>query len=234
VLRHQRQRQQQSGEELAGHIATHLDRLVQLQTAVALQVQWRVTVLPLVGDVTTELSQRVDQVANRALVHAGHAVQTRFRAHQRQGGGQGAHGGARIAHEQIQLSGGCLTAQAGDADRAASFHHCAAHLAQSIEHDAGVVRVQQVMQSGGALAQSREQQHAVGNAFRARQRDRALGALQGGNVEEGGGEHAFNFQFSSPACISQPARTWLALAISSCNACKSLFSMDFSNLLSWA
>ena len=53
----------------------------------------------------------------------------------------------------------------GFLDRAASHIHRAAHLTQGRQHDAGVVRVQQVVQSGGAFAQGRQQQDTVGNAF---------------------------------------------------------------------
>ena len=53
----------------------------------------------------------------------------------------------------------------------------AAEFAQSIEHDAGVVRLEQVLQFGRALRQRSEQQHAVRNAFGAGQGDRAAGAV---------------------------------------------------------
>ena len=127
----------------------------------AFEVQRRKAVLAGAVDGATELAQRIDQVANRALVHACHAMQTSTRTHQRQGGSERAHGGAGIAHEQIQFINRCLPAQTGDADGAAVRHHSATHLAQGIQHDAGVVRVQQVMQSGRAFAQGGEQQHAV-------------------------------------------------------------------------
>ena len=51
----------------------------------------------------------------------------------------------------------------------------AAQLAQGRQHHAGVVRVQQVMDGGGALAQRGQQQHAVRDALGAGQDDGAGG-----------------------------------------------------------
>lgn len=48
------------------------------------------------------------------------------------------------------------------------------------------------MHNGCALAKGRQQQHAVGNAFRTGQGDGARSALQCGKVEEGGAEHALH------------------------------------------
>jgi hypothetical protein len=83
VLRRQGQRQQQSGQELAGHVAAHLNGLVQLQALVALQVQRRKAVLTGVVDLATQLAQGVHQVADGPLVHARHAMQLGVCAHQR-------------------------------------------------------------------------------------------------------------------------------------------------------
>jgi len=74
AFRHQRQRQQQGREKLAGHIAAHLDRRVELQALMAFEMQRRVAVLAGVVNVATELAQRIHQVANRALVHAWHTM----------------------------------------------------------------------------------------------------------------------------------------------------------------
>jgi hypothetical protein len=66
------------------------------------------------------LAQRIDQVANGALVHARHARQFKLATQQRQRSRQWAHGRACIAHEQLQRATRAIAAtQAGDAHRAA-------------------------------------------------------------------------------------------------------------------
>ena len=64
-----------------------------------------------------------------------------------------------------------------------------AQLAQGLQHHAGVVRVQQVVDHRGAFAQGREQQHAVGNALGAGQGDGARGTGEWGQVQKGDGVH---------------------------------------------
>lgn len=74
--RRQRQRHQQGGEELAGHVAAHADGRGQRQGRYTLAVrnaQRRVAIIAQVVDLATELAQRIDQVADGALVHARHA-----------------------------------------------------------------------------------------------------------------------------------------------------------------
>ncbi len=50
-----------------------------------------------VVDLAAQLAQGIDQIANRALVHARDAGHFELTAQHRQGGRQGAHGGAGVA-----------------------------------------------------------------------------------------------------------------------------------------
>ena len=101
-------------------------------------------------------------------MHAGHALEREVAAEHRQCSGERAHGCTRIAHEKLnRVVVFELTTQARDGDCRALHIHTAAELAQRGQHHPGVVGVEQVVNHRGALAQSREQQHAVGNTFRA-------------------------------------------------------------------
>ena len=62
--------------------------------------QWRVAVVAKVVDAAAQLAQGVNQVANRALVHARHAAQLVFANQQGQRSHQWAHGSAGIAKEK--------------------------------------------------------------------------------------------------------------------------------------
>ncbi|MNV78658.1 hypothetical protein D3C71_1721610 [compost metagenome] len=151
--------------------------------------QRRIPVVAQVVDVAAELAQRVDQVTNRALVHARHARQLKFAAQQSQRCGERAHGRTCVAQKEL---GGRLRSaapQAGDADRAARFVHGAAYLAQRIQHDPRVVGRQQVMHGGGAMAQRSQQQDAVGDAFGAGQVNFTSSSGKRREVEESGAEH---------------------------------------------
>ncbi len=155
---HQRQCHQQRGQELAGDIAAHADRRLQLQRRQAgavVDAQRRIAVVAQVVDLAAELAQRIDQVANRALVHARHARELVFAAQQRQRRAQRAHGRAGVAQEQSGGRRGAAAAQAGDARLCAIFLDAAAQLAQRVQHHAGVVGGQQVVHRGRALRSGR-------------------------------------------------------------------------------
>ena len=89
----------------------------------------------------------------------------------------------------------------------------AAEFAQSIEHDAGVVRVQQVLQFGRALRQRSEQQHAVGNAFGAGQGDRAAGAVKRWYVKKVGREHKGQKLRTEKCIVEVSALYWSILML---------------------
>ena len=218
----QGQGQEQGGEELAGDVASHANGRIQLQgrRRTSTDLQRRVARLAEVGDGAAQGQQAVDQIADGALVHARHATEgelaAQLGAEQGQGRGERSHGGARVAQEQIGLAHRQLGAQALHAQAAVGLKlDGAAQLPQGLEHHTSVVRVQQVDDLGLALAQSREQEHTVGNAFGAGQANRATGVGQGGEIEEFGGEHGWGQSWLEP----WPKRHWpraaLAVAMSS-------------------
>ena len=139
VLRgHQGQRHQQGGQKLAGDIAAHPNGRVQTQVGLA-NVQRRVAVLTKVINLAAQLAQGIDQVANGAFMHARHAAQFKVATQHGQRRGERTNGRAGVAHEEIGLEGRELTAQAVNDHRVPTLAHTAAQLAQSGEHDAGVV-----------------------------------------------------------------------------------------------
>ena len=85
-------------------------------------------------------------------MHAGNAAKLIVPAHQRQGGRQRANGSSGVAHEQLCLLANRSAAQAVDFYVGASLTHAAAQRTKGIQHYAGVIRVQQVVQGGGAPA----------------------------------------------------------------------------------
>ena len=94
------QSHQQSREELAGHIAAHLNGRIELERRLA-NVQRRKAVVAQVVNVAAEQTQRIDQIANRALVHARHAFEREVATQHRQCRRERAHGRARVAHEKL-------------------------------------------------------------------------------------------------------------------------------------
>ena len=66
-----------------------------------LDVQRRKTVVAEIVDLAAELAQRVDQVADRALVHARHAREFKLAAEQGQRRGERAHRRSGIAQKQL-------------------------------------------------------------------------------------------------------------------------------------
>ena len=182
LLGHQGQRHQQGCQKLARHITANGNGFVQRELA-RLQVQGRKSVLAQIVNAAAKLAQRIDQVADGALVHARHAREFIVAAQQCQRGRQRAHGGAGVAHEQLALAVQELAAQPANHSGLAGLLNTAAHLSEGSQHHGGVVRGQQVMHHGFAPAQRRQQQHAVGNAFRARQMHSAVCAGQWRNVQ---------------------------------------------------
>ena len=89
-LRHQRQGHQQGGEELAGDVAAHRDGLVNGDAGCTpADAQRRDSRVAQVVDLAAQRTQRVHQVADRALVHAGHAAEFKVAAQHRQRGVSG-------------------------------------------------------------------------------------------------------------------------------------------------
>ena len=99
LLRRQRQSHQQGGQELTGNIASHRNHFGQFELRLTNAQRWK-TVLAQVVDLTTELAQSIDQIADRPLMHARHALQREVATHHGQGGGQRTHRGTGVAHEK--------------------------------------------------------------------------------------------------------------------------------------
>ena len=98
VCGQQRQRHQQRGQELAGDIATYLDGgITELAEIGLADVQRRKALIFQVINLAAQLAQRIDQVANRALVHTGNARHLKTAPQHRQGRRQWAHGSTGVA-----------------------------------------------------------------------------------------------------------------------------------------
>jgi hypothetical protein len=161
---HQRQREQQSRQELARDVAPDPNRLVQLQCMGLSISQAKRGEARLIQTHhwATQLSQGIYQVTDRALVHAGHATQIELTAprggHERKNGCQGPHGRAGVAHEEVRLQFRPLPAQPEDPEVATGLaFDAASQLCQCGQHHLCVVRVQQVDDVGLAVAKRGEQ-----------------------------------------------------------------------------
>ena len=64
------------------------------------QAQWRKAFVAEIVNRAAKLPERIDQIANRPLVHARNARQLKLPAQQCERRRQGAHGRAGIAHEK--------------------------------------------------------------------------------------------------------------------------------------
>ncbi len=180
---------QQSRQELAGHVPAHADAPDSGQRC-RMDLQRRKTLIVQAFDIGAEFAQRIDQVADRPLVHARHPRQPVLAPGQRQRRRQRAERGAGIAEKQLRLPDRKIPAAAGHAEHQRfQLLHIHAQHAQGIEHARGIVGQQHIAYFGRALRQRRQQQDAVGNAFRAGQRDRAARADQWGKIDEVFGRH---------------------------------------------
>ena len=197
LTRGQRQRQQQRRQKLAGNIAAHPHRRIQRQRRHARRfgnAQRRKTRPPQLLNAAPQPPQRRHQIANGPLVHARHARQLMLAAQQRQRRRQRPHRRARIAQKKPRGRRRRAPAQPlnqhliGPAIGAA---HAAAHLRQRLQHHPRVVAIEQAAHPRRALAQGRQQQHAVGNALGARQPHPPLHGAQGGDIQKFSGEHGF-------------------------------------------
>jgi hypothetical protein len=101
IARHQRRRHQQRRQELARDVAAH--RHARCMDVAAADAQRRIACVAGVFDLGADRVQGVDQVADRPLVHARHAVQRVVAADHGQRRRQRTDRGAGIAHEQVGL-----------------------------------------------------------------------------------------------------------------------------------
>ena len=113
---------------------------------------WETLVTQIVND-AAQLPQRIDQIADRPLVHASNARQLKLPAQHGQSRRQGSHGCARVAHKKLELVLRQTTAQPGDTYRIRELLHSATQLLYCRQHDLGIVGRQQVVHGGRASAQ---------------------------------------------------------------------------------
>ena len=215
---HQRQRQQQGGEELAGDVAAHADRRVELAAAARPDAQRRIAVVAQVVDAAAELAQRVDQVADRALVHARHAAAARTR---RPAAASAAVSG-RIAVPALPRNSARLRRRAAAPPRPvmSQRRRRRARTPQpSARSASSITRVSSESSRSWTvvvpLAQRRQQQHAVGDALGAGQARPCRAA-----PASGGMSRKAVANMAGPArpitCFGpmrQAARAWLAWPI---------------------
>ena len=146
-----------------------------------------------VVNVSAKRSKSIDQVANRAFLHAFFAAQVEHATTESKGCAQGAHGRARIA--QVKA---CNIIVVFDQNRRRIYRACrtfnyrfgkiVGHVGlntqclQSFAHIAGIVAFQQVVQTGGSFGKGRNQKHTVGNTFGTRHTKFTIIRLQSRNL----------------------------------------------------
>ena len=138
-----------------------------------------------VGDLRANRIQGIDQIADRALVHARHAVQRVIAADHGQRRGQRTDRGAGIAHEQVGLMHRrfAVDPEHGVIPGFTLLRPTHTQQMQRIQHHESIVRRQQIQYLSGAAGQRGQQQGAVGNTLRAGQPHRALRAHRGCQIE---------------------------------------------------
>src|SRR6185295_8801962 len=142
--------------------------------------QGREAFLARVVDARADGAQRVDQVADRPLVHARDAREPVFAAAERERRGERPERGAGIAEKKL-----CVFHR----ERAAHATHLLsgklrAQFLQRLAHHPRVVGVEEARDLGLAFGERREEQHAVGDALRAGQAHRAARAARGLQLED--------------------------------------------------
>ena len=97
----QRQSHQQTSQKLAGNVAADLDHTARLDKR-WVQLQRRIALIAKISDIGTKLPQGIDQITNRPLVHARHALEGVLTACKRQSRSQWTKGRTSIAQKQIR------------------------------------------------------------------------------------------------------------------------------------
>ena len=158
----ERQREQQRGKKLARHIAANADIGAGFAAGSA-DGERRIAGFPQVTKIAAEHAQRVDQIADRTLVHPFDARQLVITADNRQRCGQRTKRRPRIAQKQFCTPLRKISAHAIDdaAHRRAIACDAYAKRRQRIRHSIDVVGIEQVSQRGGSFCQRRQQQRAV-------------------------------------------------------------------------
>ena len=138
----------------------------------------------LIRDLRAQRAQRIDQVADRPLAHARNAIDAVLAARERKRRDERAHRQSGQPEEEVGLLDRERAPRAGH--RVAAVAQVApvdAERAQRIEHHLRVVGFEQSRQRRRAVRERREQQRAIGDAFRAGKRNGAFRVLRGSERE---------------------------------------------------
>ena len=98
----QRQRHQQTGQELARQIASYLQYATGTDRGRANRERWKI-LAPQIADICAELAQGVDKIANGAFMHPRHAGQRVVPTCKRQRRGERAKCRSGVAEKQLGL-----------------------------------------------------------------------------------------------------------------------------------
>src|SRR5207249_7471580 len=131
-------------------------------------------------DARAEPPQRVHQIADRALVHARRSREPVLAPGKREDCGKRPEGRAGVAEAKV----GGLVRERPAAHRGRIALDADAQKLEGVQHRAGVVGIQQILDARLALRQRGEQEHAVGDALRSGHFHRALGPRDRIEIEE--------------------------------------------------
>src|SRR5213078_1702842 len=131
-------------------------------------------------DARAEPPQRVHQIADRALVHAWRAREPVLAPGKREDCGKRPEDRAGVAEVKV----GGLVRERPAAHRGRIARDADAQKLEGVQHHAGVVGIQQVLDARLAVRQRGEQQHAIGDALRSGQLHRALHPRDRTEIEE--------------------------------------------------
>jgi hypothetical protein len=180
AARAQRQREQERGQELARHGAADDDRAVERERRRrGADRERREPPLAELVDRAADRAQRVDEVADRTLVHPRRAAQLEARVAargEREGGDERPHRGSCVAEPERRLLHERPAAETVDDDRAGVAFEAAAELLQRLEHHLRVVGMQQAGDRRRPRREPGEQQGPVRDALRAGNAHRAADA----------------------------------------------------------
>src|SRR5689334_22424813 len=104
----------------------------------------RISLVAEIVDARAELAQSVDEIADRALVHAGQTGELVFAARERENCRQRPERRARVAEEQLSTARRNLAAHTLYDDGRLIRRYLETELAQGFDHVAGVVGVEQI------------------------------------------------------------------------------------------
>src|SRR5260221_3330807 len=135
-------------------------------------------------DAGADRAQRIDEIADRPLVHARHAGNVILAVAESERGGQWTTVRAGVAQEKVGLLLGERSADAAHLDAGSVLGQRHAEARERFAHDARVLGVEQSLHLRFALGQRGEQEDAVGDALRAGQAHAAACAARRLQLED--------------------------------------------------